>query len=294
MIVGGHGRSGAGNRGGGRGVDPVQPRDRATGARCQGSATSGAPAPGFGGGARQARPLAAGDGTVDLGLATAGGGSAAGAVGGGATGAGGRPAGAAVPRSAHAGRARGTLRVSGDVGDCAGGGGRCADGAAAGGPPHARGADDHVGACGPGVGQHASVCAARAWPSARGGDDDGRGRCVRLEWRGDQARLRRPRRPPSRHGGSVGPVDGCGVGSWCSERVERPAGASGDPGGAGCVRYSDGDPGGAGAAAAGRALQRHAAGRGAAGRVAAGAGHRRRAARALTPAACVDGRRARE
>ena len=46
MIVSGHGRSRAGNRGGGRGVDPLQPRDRPAGDGRPRGAARGAPAPG--------------------------------------------------------------------------------------------------------------------------------------------------------------------------------------------------------------------------------------------------------
>ena len=48
MIVGGHGRTRAGNPGGCRRLDPIQPRDRPAGARRQGGAAPRAPAVGAG------------------------------------------------------------------------------------------------------------------------------------------------------------------------------------------------------------------------------------------------------
>ena len=82
MIVGGHGRSRAGNRGGDRGVDPLQPRDRAAGDGRQGGArTRSTCALALVLRAGPAGPLAAGHGAVDPRLSAAGGGAAAGAAG---------------------------------------------------------------------------------------------------------------------------------------------------------------------------------------------------------------------
>ena len=72
MIVAGHGRTRAGNRGRGRRVDALQPRGRAAGDGRQGGARRGTPAPGAGVAARAPRALAARHRALDPRLAAAG------------------------------------------------------------------------------------------------------------------------------------------------------------------------------------------------------------------------------
>ena len=190
MIGLGHGRTDAGNRCGGGGVEPLQPRDRPAGDGRQAGAPGGASADRSRRAAAQALALAARHGTVDPRLAPAGTRAAAGSAGGRAAGARRRPAGAAVLRRAHARRARGALRARGDGGDRARRARRGADRAPAQHRAHLRGADDHARPRGLGRGEPVAVSAAGAGSRQRGGDDARRGPGLRLERRGDEARLR--------------------------------------------------------------------------------------------------------
>jgi hypothetical protein len=250
MIGARHGRSGAGNRGGGGRVDALQPRDRPPGDGRQGGAPRRAPAPGAGLGPGQACTLAGGHGTFDPGLAAADRGAAARSVGGRAARARRGAAGADVPGAANAQRARRALRVHRDGRDRDRRDRRRPGGSAAQHDPHIRGAHDHAGAGRPGVGEPAALPAARARPIPRRGDDDRRRTRVRLERGSDEARLRRPRPGTPGHGRRLGAVHGGGIRGRSAERDECAAVAPGDSGGAGRLRDSDRGSGRARAAAA--------------------------------------------
>jgi hypothetical protein len=294
MIVGGHGRSGAGNRGGGRGVGLLQRRDRPAGAGCEGRAARGAPTLGADARLAAARALADGHGPVDPRLATAGGGAATGAVGGGAAGVGGRPAGAPVRRAADARRARRTQRASRDARDRRRRDRRGLVRTAAHVKRNRRAPDDHAGTAGAGVGEPVAISAARVRALDRRPDDVLRGPRGRLERRRHEAGIRRPFPAPSARGRAVGPLDGGRIGGRRAERDERATVAARDPGSSRGVRDSDRRAGRARAAVVRRELWRDATGRRAVGRVAGGADRGRGAAGALAAVARADGRRARE
>jgi len=290
MIVSGHGRIGAGNRGGGGGVHPLQPRDRPAGDGRQGGAAGGAPARGLGMGAAQARALDAGHRPVDPRLAAAGGGAVAGAARGGAAGARRRAARAAAVRRAHARRARGSRGAPGDARDRHRRDRRGAVRAGAQRQPAGRATDDRARPDRPRRREPAAVSAARARALGRGADDGLRRPRVRLERRRHQAGRRRPVRAPSGRGSAVGPVHGGRIGGRGAQRDQCAAGAPGDPGGARGVRDSDDRAGGTRAGAVRRALRCDAARRRATDRVAGRADRGSGAAGALTAAADPDGR----
>jgi hypothetical protein len=290
MIVGGHGRSCAGNRGGDGSVRLLQPRDRPAGDGRQGGARRRASALGPGLGTRQARALDARHGPVDPRLAAAGARAAARTAGGGAARAGDGPDRAAVSRPANARRARRASRAHRHLRDHHRRDRRGSVRAATQHRPHLRAADDRSRAAGSRTGQPAALHAARDPPLAGGGHDARRGSRVRLERYRDQARLRRSRLRTPRDRCRMGAGDGGGLRRGRAQRVELVAGTTSDSGGPGRVRDSDDRAGGGCAAAVRRELRRHPARRRPARALAGAAGRRRGRARALARVARPDGR----